>query len=343
MPSHRFTHITLRMFILTLLAGACLLPGLVMAQDDAEAHKAVIRQLFDEAYNAGNLDIMDELYAPDYLNHGYGDDLTLETYQAAIAAMQAALTDFHAEIEVLIAEDDWAASRVVFSGTFENAWVMGEETIEPNEEPVEWTLNILHRFDENDKMVEDFTAFDSLGLLVQLDASPVAPALVNLVSPLQRTPAVMEESAPENAAAMHDVYQEMFTCVIEDAINNGELDAIDTCMGEDHAAHEPFGDLTRDQFKTAIGGFRGLVPDLHVDIEALVIEGNWLAARLNYIGTFSNPITIGPVTIQPTGKPVSFIVNVFVHYDADGKSIEDFKEYNRLGWARQVGLLPPAS
>lgn len=332
-----------RILPLTLLAGVLIFPGTLLAHDEPPAaHRAIIQQFYDDVLNAGDLAVMDELYAADYLNHGYGADLTLDDYKANIAAMQAALPDFNAEVEVLIAENDWAASRVIFSGTFENAWVMGDQTIEPNDKPIEWALNLLHRFDEAGKIAEDFTAFDSLGLLVQLDASPVPALLVNLVTNPERTPAVMAEASAE-AAAMRDTYEAAFTHIIEDAINNGDLSAIDTYMSADHLSNEPFGDLNRDQFKDVITGFRTTVPDLHVDIEALVVEGNWLAARLNYRGTFSNPVKAGPLTIQPNNQQISFIIHVFVHYGDDGASIEDFKEYNRLGWARQAGLLPPAS
>jgi hypothetical protein len=35
----------------------------------AEANKAVIRRLLEEVYNKGNLDVVDELVAPDVFNH----------------------------------------------------------------------------------------------------------------------------------------------------------------------------------------------------------------------------------------------------------------------------------
>ena len=35
----------------------------------AEENKAVVRRLIEEVYNRGNLDIADELLAPDYVDH----------------------------------------------------------------------------------------------------------------------------------------------------------------------------------------------------------------------------------------------------------------------------------
>lgn len=57
--------------------------------------------------------------------------MTLADYKTSIAAMP----DFQ------------AASRVVYGGT-----------LSPTGARVEWTLNILHRFNEQGQLVEDFTA-----------------------------------------------------------------------------------------------------------------------------------------------------------------------------------------
>lgn len=98
-------------------------------------------------------------------------------------------------------------------------------------------------------------------------------------------------------------------------------------MAEDHRTHEPFGDFTRGQFKQIIEGFRATVPDLHVEIEALV----------------ANPLSSGGVTLEPTHQPIRFIIHVFVRFNEAGVGIEDYKEYNRLSWLQQGGLLPEGS
>ncbi|HEX2620127.1 MAG TPA: ester cyclase [Phototrophicaceae bacterium] len=334
--------IVIRVLFLSLLSSVFLFPGIVSADEDVPAtHKAIVQQVYDEVFNAGKLDLMDEIYASDYLNHGFGDDLTLEDFKSTITAMQAALPDFEATVEVLIAQDNQVASRVLFSGTFENAWVMGDQTIEPNGETITWSLNILHKFNDEDQIVEDYTAFDTLGLLTQLDAAPLPKFIAEILTSPEHTPIVMEESTATEADLQ--IHQEAFMHIMDDAINNGELTAIDTYMAEDHQAHEPFGDFTREQFKQVIAGFRATVPDLVVTVDDLVIEGDWLMARLTYAGTFSNEISAGLISIKPTNKPIKFIVNVFVHYNANGVSIEDFKEYNRLAWLRQLELIPPAA
>lgn len=312
----------------------------VSAQDDPlTVHKAAVQQIYDDVFIAGNLDLMDTVYAADYVNHGFGDDLTRDDFKANVAAMRAALPDFAVTVEVLIAENDWAASRVIFSGTFENEWVMADQTIAPTGEPVSWALNVLHRFNDEGQIVEDFTAFDSLGLLIQLKASSLPPLLANLMAPAVISPIVVAD--PPIAPDANNVHKETFMHIIDDAINHGDLTAIDNYMAEDHIAHESFGDYSRAQFREIIAVFRATVPDLVATPEYVVAEGDWLAARIVYEGTFSNPLSYGTSVVVPaTNEPIKLILNVFVRFNEDGIGIEDFKEYNRLAWLRQVGLLP---
>jgi predicted ester cyclase len=333
----------LRIVLLSLLSGVFVFQGIVAAHEASqEANKAIIQQIYDEVFNAGNLDVMNEFYTPDYMNYGFSADLTLDDFKATIAAMRSALPDFAAQVEVLIAEADWAASRVVFSGTFENEWVMNDQTIAPNGEAIEWSLNILHHLNEDHQVAEDFTAFDSLGLLTQLGVSPLPPLYTAMLPPPEHTAIVIGEVEPV-AEAMLDIHKDAFTHVIEDSLNQGNLTAIDTYMTEDYATHEPFGDLTREQFKQVVTLFRATVPDLVVTIESMVAEGDWLAARLIYSGTFSNAIASDDMTLPPTNKPIRFIINVFVHYNEAGIGMEDYKEYNRLAWLRQAEMLPTSS
>lgn len=325
-----------------LIAAVLLLIAFSAAPASAEetvpdAHKAVIGRLVHEVYNAGTVDSIEELLAEDYVNHGYGsDDLTREQFIESIAAMRAALPDFEATIEVLLADSEWAASRLRFSGTFTQAWVFSSTTtIEPNGEPIEWTLNILHRLQDG-LIVEDFTAFDRLGLLIQLDASPLSALISTLLHTGSADPIVMDEVESEG---MNEAHIEAFSHVINGALNEGDLSAIDRSMAEDYLTHEPFGNFTREQFKGVVETLRAIVPDLQVDIDAVVAEGDWLAARLIYVGTFSNPIEIGPISVPATQEPIRLIINVFVHFNVDGIGFEDYKEYNRLGWLIQAGLL----
>jgi predicted ester cyclase len=94
----------------------------------AEEHnKALVRRFTEEVYNRGNLDVADELLAPDFVDHGQaaGEEGHIEAYKRWIADMRAASSDFHMSIEEQIAEGEKVVTRLISSGTLEHSEPMG--------------------------------------------------------------------------------------------------------------------------------------------------------------------------------------------------------------------------
>jgi predicted ester cyclase len=308
------------------------------AADDAAAqHKETLQQIYDKAVAMGDVDLLDASYASDYVNHGFGDDLDLTQFKAFVSAWVSAMPDFTVTPEVIIAESEWAASRVIFSGTFTNQWVYGDETISANNKPIKLSFNILHRFNDEGKIAEDYTAFDKLGLLIQMDAAPKLPDYIGstLVTG-EIEPIVLGETV---SSGMEQAHKDGYAGVIDDSLNKGDLSAIEKYMVADYLTHEPFGNFTRDTFKTVVRLFRTVVPDLHVAMDITIAEGDWLAGRLVYTGTFAVPISQDGTTIASTGKQIKFVINVFVRFNKNGIGMADYKEYNRLAWMQQLGLV----
>ena len=67
----------------------------------AEENKAVVRRLIEEVYNRGNLDMADELLAPDYVDHDLlpGEQATIEDYKREIDEQHVSSSDLHFSIE----------------------------------------------------------------------------------------------------------------------------------------------------------------------------------------------------------------------------------------------------
>jgi predicted ester cyclase len=325
--------------LLLMVTLVCSLSVMVVsAADDSTAqHKETLQQIYDKAIATGDVDLLDANYAADYVNHGFGDDIDLTEFKTFISAWVSAMPDFKVTPEVIIAETEWAASRIIFSGTFSDEWVLGNEKIAPNNKPIMLSFNILHRFDDEGKIAEDFTAFDKLGLLIQMDAAPELPAYISSTLVTGKIePIVLGETV---STGMEQAHKDGYGGVIDDSLNKGDLTAIDKYMVEDYLTYEPFGNFTREQFRTVVKVFRTVVPDLHVDTDIIIAEGDWLAGRLVYTGTFGQKISQDGVTIEATGKPILFVINVFVRFNKGGIGMADYKEYNRLGWLQQLGLL----
>jgi predicted ester cyclase len=78
-----------------------------------EANKAVVRRLVNEVLNAGHLEVIDELYAPELA----------PAARRWIAPFRLSFPDLHMEIQELIAEDDKVVGRFTCSATHLGAWL----------------------------------------------------------------------------------------------------------------------------------------------------------------------------------------------------------------------------
>ena len=86
----------------------------------AQANERIIRRYFDEAWGRGNLDVLDEILAPDYVNHTPSTPnppVGPSGLKPIILAFRRAFPDLHYEIEEIIATPDHVVARVWMTGT----------------------------------------------------------------------------------------------------------------------------------------------------------------------------------------------------------------------------------
>ena len=81
-----------------------------------EANKALIQRYIEEVWNKGTIDVLDELYEPNYNRGSYGDG-AVAGLKAAITSYRASFPDLHFTIEETIAEEDKIAYRWIARGT----------------------------------------------------------------------------------------------------------------------------------------------------------------------------------------------------------------------------------
>ncbi len=92
-----------------------------------ENNKALVRRFVEEVLNGGNLDAVDELMAPDYLDHTVpsGKYAGREGHKRSLAKQLAASSDLRFHIEEQIAEGEKVVTWVVGSGTHDQERFMG--------------------------------------------------------------------------------------------------------------------------------------------------------------------------------------------------------------------------
>ena len=137
----------------------------------AEGNKAIVRSLVEEVWNKGNLAVVDEIIADDYIHHGASHEIPPgpEGYKQTVSMNRSPFLDFQMILEDLIAEGDKVAGRWTIRGTHQGE-LMG---IAPTGRQVAFTGIFIVRI-AGRKVAEEWEEADALGLMQQLRAVPTA-------------------------------------------------------------------------------------------------------------------------------------------------------------------------
>lgn len=83
-----------------------------------EANKLLVRRTFEEAFNRGDLTIIDEVVASDGFDHQHPNEPSFAQHlKKVVIAMRTAFPDLHFEVTEIIGEGDWVACYSVMTGT----------------------------------------------------------------------------------------------------------------------------------------------------------------------------------------------------------------------------------
>jgi steroid delta-isomerase-like uncharacterized protein len=127
-------------------------------------NKANIRRHVEEVWNKGNLAIIPELIAPNYIiRSGEQEYKGPEGFKQIVLLMRNAFPDLHYTIDEMVAEGDTVAVRYTATGTFKGK--MGD--YKPTGKKVTRIESIFHRF-EGGKQVGAQVYYDSLSLYRQM-------------------------------------------------------------------------------------------------------------------------------------------------------------------------------
>ncbi len=135
--------------------------------------KAIARRFLEEAFNGGNLDVVDELVDPRFVNHDAAlpePMIGIEGAKASIAGYRDAFPDLRLTIEQQIAEGELVTTRWTARGTHEGD-LFGMAATGKQATVTGITVDRI----VNGRFVESWTNWDTLGLMQQLG---VVPALV---------------------------------------------------------------------------------------------------------------------------------------------------------------------
>lgn len=144
---------------------------------NAERNKVVVRRLYEDFFSRGRLDVADEIFAPDYVNHeaGWpepvrgpdGMRMIVSTFRAAFSGLTLTVDDQYADGDVVTTR--WTGRGKHTAPLF---------GIPPTGVDMVHTGISIERIRDG-KIVETWVERDKLGMLQQLGAIPqpaAAPA-----------------------------------------------------------------------------------------------------------------------------------------------------------------------
>ena len=136
----------------------------------SEENKALFRRMFEEVINQGNISLIDELVAPDFVEHEElppGAPAGREAVKQLFSMLHTGFPDLKATIDDVIAEGDKVVARTTWSGTHQGEF-MG---IPPTGKRASFGVIDIVRCADG-KLVEHWGQMDSMGMMQQLGVVP---------------------------------------------------------------------------------------------------------------------------------------------------------------------------
>jgi steroid delta-isomerase-like uncharacterized protein len=136
------------------------------AADLLERNRRIGERYFDEVWNQGRLDVLDELLSPDYVNHtpsAGSPPAGPDGLKPIVQAIRQAFPDLHYRIEDVMATDDAVILRVVMTGTHHGSFF----GLAPTGRRIEVNQINIERI-RNGRIAEHWRVTDELVLMRQL-------------------------------------------------------------------------------------------------------------------------------------------------------------------------------
>lgn len=269
------------------------------------------RRFVEEVVNGGDLDLIPELFSENYVDHsappGAPAGGGFDAIRAVPLMFRESFPDLHFEIEQMIGEGDWLATRVTGRATHLGRPFMG---IDPTGLRATWSSYGFFRV-ANGRIVEHHGLPDLMSLRAQL-SRPIEPGTLD-----------------ENRAIVTRYVYE---------VNMANFDAFDELVDPDFIDHEPVPGQKPgvEGLKDAYRMFIAVFPDVWFTFEDLVAEGDLVVGRGTVRGTHQGSF----MGEEPTGNKVTW-TGTHTFRVKDAKVVEGWLNIDMLGLMQQVGIIPP--
>jgi steroid delta-isomerase-like uncharacterized protein len=124
----------------------------------------------------------------------------------------------------------------------------------------------------------------------------------------------------------------------EDILSKGDWKLAEQILAADIVMHHPASPVPINGREAVVGmlaGFRAGFPDLHLEVEDVIGEGDKAAVRWRATGTHTAELFGMPAT----GKAMN-VAGISVVKVAGGQIVEDWVAEDTMGMMKQLGVIP---
>ena len=164
-----------------------------------EGNKAILLRGYEETFNNGNFEILNEDISPDAIDHSFPEMQGVDAFKIPLMGLKGALPDLQAEPEIIIAEGDIVMALTTFTGTHEGEFL----GIPPSGEQVTWSHVDINRI-ENGQVVEAW----HIGTEAMMQALS-ADVVLSDSSALQTAESIGELPVAEIETVVNGIIEEM--------------------------------------------------------------------------------------------------------------------------------------
>lgn len=298
---------------------------------DLQRNKDLVQGFFDEVWNKGNFDYMDEIYTSDFKLNALWENTSLgrsgvaakNEARSTIEGWLDAFPDMRVTVEEQVADGEFVASRHIAIGTQAKEF-RGLPNTGNRGAITGLTINRVR----DGKVAEVWTCWDAAGMMQQLGIFPgpdpemSSEETTALWAGLPETPG---EDA-QTKAIVGRLYDELWS--------GGALELADELIDADYLGHASGRPLARGPVGLAelAGQWRAAVPDLKFQVHAQHAEGGHCVTRLTAVGTHEGDW----LGLPATGK-VLRLSGLSVARVAGGKVVSEWSEYDAMGLLSQLG------
>ena len=125
--------------------------------------------------------------------------------------------------------------------------------------------------------------------------------------------------------------------LVHEGLHKKNLGIMDELISPNFVNHSAPAGIppTRDGYRQYVEVLLASFPDIHLDIEDLISEGDKVVVRYTVRGTHQGSF----MGLPPSGKQFSF-TGIGIQRIVDGKFVERWEQADTLGLLQQLGVIP---